>query len=58
MPLIRALQTRYPARAVLVTTTTPTGSQQVRHALGDSVVHTYLPYDLPGAVHRFLGQVR
>ncbi|NJN46122.1 MAG: 3-deoxy-D-manno-octulosonic acid transferase [Candidatus Competibacteraceae bacterium] len=57
LPLINALQQRYPTCKVLVTTTTPTGSQQVRQALGDSVVHTYLPYDLPGAVGRFLSRV-
>jgi 3-deoxy-D-manno-octulosonic-acid transferase len=54
LPLIRALQARQPHRRVLVTTTTPTGSRQVRDELGDSVDHLYLPYDLPGAVRRFL----
>jgi 3-deoxy-D-manno-octulosonic-acid transferase len=58
LPLINALQERYPARGLLVTTTTPTGSQQVYHALGDSVSHAYLPYDLPGAVRRFLSRVQ
>lgn len=54
LPLIRALQNRYPDLALLVTTTTPTGSRQVRDALGDVVHHVYAPYDLPGAVRRFL----
>jgi len=58
LPLINALQDRYPARPLLVTTTTPTGSQQVRHALGDSAFHTYLPFDLPGTVGRFLKRVQ
>ncbi|CDH47302.1 Three-deoxy-D-manno-octulosonic-acid transferase domain protein [Candidatus Contendobacter odensis Run_B_J11] len=54
LPLIRALQTRYPDLPLLVTTTTLTGSRQVREALGEQVHHVYAPYDLPGAVARFL----
>lgn len=53
-PLVRALKVRYPGNSLLVTTTTPTGSARVRAALGVSVQHVYLPYDLPGAVGRFL----
>ena len=43
---------------VLVTTTTPTGSERVRQQLADRVFHFYAPYDLSGAVRRFLGRVR
>jgi len=58
LPLIRALRTRYPELPLLVTTTTLTGSRQVREALGDQVQHVYAPYDLPGAVRRFLRRTR
>ncbi len=58
LPLIKALQARYPDVRMVVTTTTPTGSARVRAALGDTVFHVYAPYDLPGAVRRFLGRVR
>lgn len=58
LPLIRALRERYPKRPLLVTTGTPTGSLQVRQSLGDSVQHCYLPYDLPGAIARFLYRTR
>ncbi len=54
-PLIRALCRRAP---VMVTTTTPTGSRQVRRLFGDEVLHAYIPYDLPGAVRRFLRRMR
>lgn len=54
VPLVRALQQHYPGRPVLMTTMTPTGSAQVRALFGDQVAHCYVPYDLPGAVHRFL----
>lgn len=58
VPMIRELQRRYPERPLLVTTMTPTGSERVRAMLGDSVLHVYAPYDLPGAVRRFLRRVR
>ena len=58
LPLIRALRETDPNRSILVTTTTLTGSRQVREALGDQVWHVYAPYDLPGAVRRFLRQTR
>ncbi len=58
LPLIKALQARYPDVRMVVTTTTPTGSARVRAALGDTVFHVYAPYDLPDAVRRFLGRIR
>jgi 3-deoxy-D-manno-octulosonic-acid transferase len=54
LPLIEWLIAHYPERPVVVTTTTPTGSDRVRAALGDRVLHSYLPYDLPGPLGRFL----
>lgn len=53
-PLLKLLSQRHPDIPVLVTTTTPTGSARVRAALGDSVVHVYLPYDLPDVMRRFI----
>lgn len=57
-PLIRALQRRWPECPLLVTTTTPTGSERVRSLFAGGVHHSYLPYDLPGAVGRFLRRSR
>jgi 3-deoxy-D-manno-octulosonic-acid transferase len=57
LPLIRELVRQHGARRVLVTTMTPTGSARVRAALGEEVLHYYLPYDLPGAVARFIERV-
>lgn len=57
-PLIRAMMQRYPQRAMVVTTGTPTGSDRVRQLFGDRVFHVYLPFDLPLSVHRFLRRVR
>jgi len=58
IPLVNALRQRYPDRALLVTTITPTGSARVRALWGEGVHHVYLPYDLHGMVRRFLGRVR
>ena len=51
--LVRALQRRYPDRQLVLTTMTPTGSERVRELFGDTVVHSYVPYDLASAVRRF-----
>ena len=54
IPLIKALQQKYPQLPITVTAMTPTGSERVKTLLKDSVSHVYLPYDLPGAIKRFL----
>ena len=56
-PMVKALQTQYPDHKILVTTMTPTGSEQVRKIHGHTVEHVYAPYDLPDAVSRFLNKV-
>ncbi|WP_018863014.1 lipid IV(A) 3-deoxy-D-manno-octulosonic acid transferase [Thioalkalivibrio sp. ARh3] len=58
VPLARALRSRYPERALLMTTTTPEGAARVEAAFGKDVQHAYLPLDLPGAVRRFLRRTR
>jgi 3-deoxy-D-manno-octulosonic-acid transferase len=57
-PLVDALLARHPRERLLVTTITPTGSARVRAIWGERVDHVYLPYDLPGAVSRFLRHFR
>ena len=57
-PLVDALLARHPRERPLVTTITPTGSARVRALWGERVEHVYLPYDLPGAVSRFLRHFR
>ena len=57
-PLIKRLQQDYPAKKILITTTTPTGSARVQAVLSDSVAHVYLPYDTPDSVARFIAAFR
>lgn len=56
--LVPRLMQRWPQFAVVITTTTPTGARQVRELFADRVTHCYLPFDLPGAVRRFVDRVQ
>lgn len=58
LPLVLQLLELHGEGRVWVTTTTPTGSERIRASLGTRVRHSYLPYDLPGGVARFLEVVR
>lgn len=55
--LVKGLRERFPAVPVLVTAFTPTGAARA-DALRPAVITRYLPYDLPGAVRRFLDAAR
>ena len=57
-PLVSGLQQRYPAHQILITTMTPTGSSRVKSLFAETVLHVYLPYDLPFAINRFLRAMR
>ena len=53
IPLIERLLAERPEARVLITSTTPTGAEQVRQKLGDRVDWDWVPFDTPGAVKRF-----
>lgn len=57
-PLIKHFLERYPNTGVMVTTTTPTGSERLRSLFEDRVQHVYTPFDLGPIVDRFLDAVR
>lgn len=52
--LIKKIQQNYPHLPITVTTVTPTGSERVKSAFGDSVFHVYLPYDLPYSIQKLI----
>jgi len=54
IPLVAALQARYPQYRILLSHMTPTGRQTSKDLFGDTATRVYLPYDLPWAVNRFL----
>ena len=57
-PLVRALRAGFPGHDVLLTCTTAAGREALLELHGDSAAVAWLPYDLPGAVGRFLDRVR
>ncbi len=57
-PLVDALRARWPKHRILLTHMTPTGRETSERVFGDEVIRCYLPYDLPGAVGRFLAHFR
>jgi 3-deoxy-D-manno-octulosonic-acid transferase len=57
IPLIKALQARYPDVPVLITNMTITGAARTKAVFGETVLQTYVPYDLPDVMNRFLKRV-
>lgn len=58
VPLVKALQQQYADLPIVLTTMTPTGSARVKANFAENVFHTYVPYDLPTVVKRFLRKVK
>ena len=57
-PLVESLLRDYPTHRIVLTTTTPTGSERIRALFGHRVFHVYAPWDLPGPLRRFLRRTR
>jgi 3-deoxy-D-manno-octulosonic-acid transferase len=57
-PLVRSLQNALPDHGILITCTTAAGRQTLKQLYGDSVQLSFLPYDFPGAVQRFIKYFR
>jgi len=58
VPLIEGLLIRHPDVPILVTSTTATGSSEVKRRLGDRVLHAFAPYDFEGAVNAYFHRVK
>lgn len=60
-PLLEGMMARHPSLHLWITCTTPTGSAQIRafqHSHSARVSHSYLPYDTPALMRRWLRHVR
>lgn len=53
-PLVNALRQQQPEMRLLLTHSTATGREAGKALLGEGDLQTWLPYDTPGAVARFL----
>ena len=58
VPLIKQLIAQYPRDKIVVTSMTPTGAERIQKIFADEVLHLYVPYDYPGAINRFLSQIK
>jgi len=58
IPLLMALKKRFSHLPCVVTTTTPTGSELIKKNLKQGMYHSYLPYDIPFAVKKFIKHIQ
>ena len=56
--LVLNLGARYPVIPLVLTTATPAGAQRARALFDERVDVRFVPFDLPGAAHRFFERVR
>ena len=56
VPLVWKIKQTWPDHEIVLTTMTPTGADQVQKQFGNSVVHRYVPYDIPWLINRALDQ--
>ena len=57
-PLIRRLKALHPARAILLTSMTPTGRATALALFGETVTCVYLPYDLVALHDQLIARFR
>ncbi len=53
-PLIAAIIQKFPEHRVMVTCTTPTGSERIHNLFGDQIEHAYLPWDRSRVLRQWL----
>jgi len=63
VPLIKELLKQYPEYLLVITTTTPTGSERVTALFAQEIAeqkifHVYAPYDIPLALNRFVKRIK
>lgn len=56
--LLRRWMATYPEVPVWITTMTISGAEEVHKRFGDKVQHSYVPYDVPTAVQRFIKTIK
>jgi len=57
-PVIQGLAARHPHVPIVLTTSTPTGRERALALFGAGVRVSYLPYDTPGAMRRWVTRIR
>lgn len=57
LPICFKLREKFPQIPIVITTTTPTGSNIVKKNLKSNMFHSYLPYDLNKFVKRYINHI-
>ncbi len=57
IPLVKAIQKTYPDTPIVMTNMTPTGRERVKAAFGDTVLQSFVPYDIPAFLNRFIKRI-
>ena len=57
-PLIKQIRELRPDYEIVLTTMTPTGADQAIKQLGSTIIHRYVPYDIPWLINRALDQCK
>jgi 3-deoxy-D-manno-octulosonic-acid transferase len=58
IPLVKALRKRFPEKKIVITTVTPTGSDQVKKIYKDQVIHCYIPFETSFSVSNFFNALK
>lgn len=56
IPIIKKIKSKFPASNIILTCTTPRGSEIIQQKLTDLVLHVYLPFDISFAIENFLNK--
>lgn len=57
-PLIQQLQANYPDHQIMITNMTPTGLALAKQIQGNNIHCSYVPYDVPFAIEKFLNRIQ
>jgi len=57
IPLLKLLKEKYPDIPIIVTNMTATGRERINAALGNDVLQSFVPYDIPNFLQRFIKKV-
>jgi 3-deoxy-D-manno-octulosonic-acid transferase len=56
-PLVNFIQDHYIGYSIIITTVTPTGAVAVNKLYAGTVIHRFLPYDIPYFINKFLNTI-
>ncbi len=57
IPLVNELKYHYPNKEIIITTVTPTGSEQVKNIFKGTVRNSYIPFEVNFAIKNFFNSI-